>query len=153
MDNIDSKEQNQSSNLWVGMGCTRGASEFLIAQAIAQTCQKFQLNPQAIAGIATIEHKADEVGLLDYCHRQGYPLRLFTRLQLKSIIVPNPSARVERQIVTPSVAEAAALASANSRKFSGQFSGQLSGQLLVPKQIFKSLHRTEAVTVAIAQIQ
>ena len=143
IDYVDSRAQNEPPNLWVGIGCTRGTSEGLIAQAIAETCGKFELNLQAIAAIATIEHKANEVGLLDYCHRYGYPLCIFSRDQLELMDVPNPSARVERQIVTPSVAEAAALACANT--------DHLIGQLRVPKQIFKSLNTPEAVTVAIAQ--
>jgi cobalt-precorrin 5A hydrolase/precorrin-3B C17-methyltransferase len=143
IDYIDSKAQNQPPYLWVGIGCTRGTSEGFIAQAIAETCGKFELNLLAIAAIATIEHKVNEVGLLDYCHRYGYPLCIFSRDQLKSIDVPNPSAKVERQIVTPSVAEAAALACANT--------DHLVGRLRVPKQIFKSINTPEAVTVAIAQ--
>ena len=145
IDYIDAKAPNEPPNLWVGIGCTRGTSEGFIAQAIAATCRKFELSLLAIAAIATIEHKANEVGLLDYCHRYGYPLCIFSRDQLKSIDVPNPSARVEHQIVTPSVAEAAALACANT--------GRLLGQLRVPKQIFKSLNTPEAVTVAIAQTE
>jgi cobalt-precorrin 5A hydrolase/precorrin-3B C17-methyltransferase len=149
IDYIVPKSQNKPPNLWVGIGCTRGTSEWLIAQAIAETCGKFGLNLQAIAEIATIEDKANEVGLLDYCHHYGYPFRIFTRDQLRSVAVPNPSARVERQMVTPSVAEAAALASANN----GQLTGQLIGKLRVPKQIFKSTNGSEAVTLAIAQTE
>lgn len=127
--------------LWVGIGCIRGTSQTLIAQAIAQTCQQFQLAPNAIAGIATLDLKADEVGLLDYCNLHGYPLRTFTPAQLQAIPVPNPSAVVEQEVGTPSVAEAAALVGAKAQ------------QLLVPKQIFKSEEGAEAVTVAIAQAE
>lgn len=125
--------------LWVGVGCIRGTSQALIAEAIAQTCQQFQLAPKAIAGIATLDLKADEGGLLDYCNLHGYPLRTFPPAQLQGIPVPNPSAVVEQEVGTPSVAEAAALVGAKAQ------------QLLVPKQIFKSEEVAEAVTVAIAQ--
>jgi cobalt-precorrin 5A hydrolase/precorrin-3B C17-methyltransferase len=129
--------------LWVGIGCVRGTSQALIHQAIEQVFQSSQLTQKAIAGIATIDIKADEIGLLAFCDAQQFPLKTFTAAQLNQIPVPTPSQIVEQEVGTASVAEAAALCAA-------QTYGE--AQLLVPKQIIKasSESNSEAVTVAIA---
>ncbi len=120
--------------LWVGIGCERGTSRQLIETAIGQVCRDHQLAEGAIAGIATIDLKADEVGILELC-RDGFakakglrnwPLRTFPADVLRNITVPTPSAVVAAEVGTPSVAEAAALCAAESQT------------LLVPKQIFHS---------------
>jgi cobalt-precorrin 5A hydrolase/precorrin-3B C17-methyltransferase len=127
--------------LWVGIGCERGTSRQLIETAIGQVCRDNQLAEDAIAGIATIDLKADEVGLLELYRDRNLPLRTFGSDVLRSIHVPNPSAIVEAEVGTPSVAEAAALCAANT------------SSLVVPKQIFRAEGQPGAVTVAIAQAQ
>jgi len=112
--------------LWVGIGCERGTSRQLIETAIGQVCKDHQLAEGAIAGIATIDLKADEVGILELCRDRNWPLRTFPSDVLRRISVPTPSAVVEAEVGTPSVAEAAALSAAESQT------------LLVPKQIFHS---------------
>jgi cobalt-precorrin 5A hydrolase/precorrin-3B C17-methyltransferase len=125
--------------LWVGVGCERGSSRHLIETAILQTCQAYQLAQEAIAGIATIDRKADEVGLQELCQTRNWPMRCFTSEQLKSVPVPNPSAIVETEVGTASVAEAAAILASEP------------GVLRVPKQIVRRVGESGAVTVAIAQ--
>ncbi|NER28252.1 MAG: precorrin-3B C(17)-methyltransferase [Symploca sp. SIO1C4] len=141
--------------LWVGIGCERGTSKELLVTAIEQTCQRYQLATAAIAAIATIDLKADEVGLVELCAEHNWPLRTFPAEVLGGVSVPNPSRIVKKEVGTPSVAEAAALLAASSQT------------LLVSKQIFRSqslnldiaklegdnnIHNYQgAVTVAIAQ--
>ncbi len=122
--------------LWVGVGCERGTPIETIANAIKKVFLEHQLAENAIAGIATIDIKADEVGLLELCKERDLPLITFTKEVLSTVTVPNPSTIVESEVGTPSVAEAAALSAASSQ------------ELLVSKQIFKSIG---AVTIAIAQ--
>jgi cobalt-precorrin 5A hydrolase/precorrin-3B C17-methyltransferase len=62
--------------------------------------------------------------------------------------VPTPSTVVDKEVGTPSVAEAAAIVAAN-----GDVGEQCLAPLLVNKQIFKSENQPGAVTVAIAQSQ
>lgn len=130
--------------LWVGIGCERGTSRQLIETAIQQVCRDNQLALCAIAGIATIDLKANEVGLVELCRDLGWPLQTFPSDVLRPVCVPNPSAVVEAEVGTPSVAEAAALC-ASSKESKNQ------NPLLVPKQIFRSEGQSGAVTVAIAQ--
>lgn len=131
--------------LWVGIGCERGTSKELIETAIEQVCRSNHLSERAIAGIATIDIKADEVGLVQLCRDRNWPLRTFRADVLRSVNVPNPSAIVAAEVGTPSVAEAAALVAANN----------LGERPLVPLQVAKQIFKLEgqpgAVTVAIAQ--
>lgn len=128
--------------LWIGVGCERGSSRALIEFAIEQHCRQQHLAMDAIAGIATLDLKADEPGLLALCQAQGWPLRCFPPERLKHLPVPNPSQVVEQAVGTPSVAEAAALAAAQAPE-------QVS--LIAPKQIYRRDPEPGAVTVAIAQ--
>ena len=132
--------------LWVGIGCERGTSRQLIETAIQQVCLNNHLAEGAIAGIATIDIKADEVGVVELCRDRNWPLRTFPADILRSVSVPNPSAVVEAEVGTPSVAEAAALYAARGLAVS-------SPNTLVSKQIFRSEGQPGAVTVAIAQTE
>ncbi|MGL5134360.1 MAG: cobalamin biosynthesis protein, partial [Planktothrix sp.] len=111
----------------------------LIEAAIQQVLQQYNLEENAIAGIATLDIKGDEPGLVELCQVKNWPLRTFSSELLRSVQVPNPSDRVGIAVGTPSVAEAAALQAAGVKT------------LLVSKQIYRPIGR--AVTVAIAQAQ
>ncbi|MGA1355947.1 MAG: precorrin-3B C(17)-methyltransferase [Prochlorothrix sp.] len=132
--------------LWLGIGCERGTPAAVIEAAIAQTLDQYQLAPGAIAGVATLDLKGDEPGLLQVCGDRQWPLSCFTPEQLRSIPVPNPSAVVEREVGTPSVAEAAARCGAGYR---ADFPEKAA--LIVPKHIYRQPDQPGAVTVAIAQ--
>ena len=132
--------------LWVGIGCERGTSRQLIETAIQQVCQSHHLAENAIAGIATIDIKADEVGLVELCRDRNWPLQTFPTEVLRSVPVPNPSVVVDKEVGTPSVAEAAAIVAANSN-----LGAQSLAPLLVEKQIIRAENQSGAVTIAIAQ--
>ncbi|MBD2314481.1 precorrin-3B C(17)-methyltransferase [Desertifilum sp. FACHB-1129] len=133
--------------LWVGVGCERGTPREVIEKAIGQVFRAYHLAEGAIAGIATLDLKADEVGLVELCGDRNFPLTTFQAHTLRQISVPNPSAVVDSEVGTPSVAEAAAMLAAGAE------------QLLVPKQIYRAqpeevpVHAGKAVTVAIAQAE
>ncbi len=123
--------------LWIGIGCERGTSRELIEQAIEETCRTYHLASEAIAGIASINLKADEIGIIKVCQRRNLVFKTFDAQQLNQVDVPTPSEVVQQEVGTPSVAEAAAI---------------LAGEnLLVSKQIFKADALVGAVTIAIAQ--
>jgi cobalt-precorrin 5A hydrolase/precorrin-3B C17-methyltransferase len=107
---------------------------------------EYQLATDAVAGIATLTLKQDEVGLREVCADQDWPMRCFDAEQLSVIPVPNPSDQVAAAVATPSVAEAAALLAAQTV---GPEANPAS--LIAPKQIFRVPDQSGAVTVAIAQ--
>ncbi|MBD0336314.1 MAG: precorrin-3B C(17)-methyltransferase [Cyanobacteria bacterium Co-bin13] len=139
--------------LWVGIGCERGTSQALIELAITQVLAAKHLAVNAIAGIATLDLKADEAGLVALCQERGWPLRCFSPEQLKAIPVPNPSPVVENAVGTPSVAEAAALAAAQPPTAPAKEPehASTSAELRVSKQVVRQSDQPGAVTVAVAQ--
>jgi cobalt-precorrin 5A hydrolase/precorrin-3B C17-methyltransferase len=139
--------------LWVGLGCERGSDRALLDWAIGQLCQTHHLAPGAIAGVASLDLKADEIGLLALCDQQPWPLRLFTAAQLRTITVPNPSDTVAQAVGTPSVAEAAAIAAAHQAPspISTPPAAPDPDRLRVPKQVYRHPDYAGAVTLAVAQ--
>lgn len=142
--------------LWVGIGCQRGTSGQLIERAIQQVFHENRLAQSAIAGIATINTKASEVGLLELSRLRNWPLKTFCAEILSTVCVPNPTEITEEAVGTPSVAEAAAILAASHFTSSLTVplftSTEVLGvSLLVPKRIFRLKGQPGAVTVAVAQ--
>jgi cobalt-precorrin 5A hydrolase / precorrin-3B C17-methyltransferase len=125
--------------LWIGLGCERHTSAELIETAIDETCQTYHFATEAIAGIASIDLKADEAGILEVCQKRNLVFKTFTAEQLDQVEVPTPSEVVKQEVGTASVAEAAA-------KLAGK-------NLLISKQIFKADNSPGGVTIAIAQAE
>ncbi len=129
--------------LWIGIGCERNTSKVLIEQAIVTTCEKYHLAHNAIAGIATIDIKGDEVGILELCEDWKLPLKTFSSEKLQQVTVPTPSEIVRKEVGTASVAEAAAICAVEKDGDS----------LIVAKQVFKEPGQPGGVTVAIAKAE
>jgi cobalt-precorrin 5A hydrolase / precorrin-3B C17-methyltransferase len=136
--------------LWVGLGCERGTSAKMIAEAIATACRSRHLSEGAIAGIATIDRKTDEVGLLEFCRDRALTLRFYDSDLLRAIAVPTPSSYIEQVVGTSSVSESAAILAAIEMDAIAYSDFDLSSNLLVAKQIFKQPNLGGSVTVAIA---
>jgi cobalamin biosynthesis protein CbiG len=147
---------SQEKILWVGVGCQRGVSKMAIGKAIESIFTQSNLDLATIAGLATIDLKADEVGLIDCCHEMGWFLKIYSpeRLNLVSVNSSLSTPRTERSrsfcfsrsvnaqlstlLGTASVAEAAALCAAGR------------DLLLVPKQKFRLDDESGWVTIAVA---
>ena len=125
--------------LWLGIGCERDTDLAVLERLVEDTLATHGLAPQAVAGLASIERKADEPALLALASQRGWPLRFFPGPVLAGVPVPNPSAAVAREMGTASVAEAAALQAAGA------------AGLLVPKTIGRaSPGERGAATLAVA---
>ena len=142
--------QEISPSLWVGIGCQKGSSRLLIATAIEKVFQEHQLKENAIAGLATIDNKASEVGLIELCRLCSFPLKTFTADILSTVSVPNPAKFAEKTVGTPSVAEAAAILAVSHISPCLTSKQELEIKLLVPKQIFRLQGEPGAVTIAVA---
>lgn len=154
-DELNEKIDQVQQIFWVGIGCKRGTSWQLIDRAIQQVFQENQLFQSAIAGIATIDTKASEVGLVKLCRLRNLPLKTFSAEILRSVCVPNPATITDHKVGTPSVAEAAAILAAaqltSLTVFSFATIEELRVRFLVPKQIFQLQGQPGAVTLAVAQ--
>jgi len=130
--------------LWIGIGCERNTSEELITNSLNNFLGSENISHYSIAGFATIDIKKDEKGILELAEENKLPIKFFTKEDLSKITVPNPSNLVQKEIGTPSVAEAACLLAAGEKS-----------KLLKEKRIFKdknlSTSKSGAVTIAIAE--
>ena len=127
--------------LWVGMGCERGTSLTLLQRCLEESLAAEGLALEAVAGLASADRKADEPALLQLAEQHGWPLRCFSSAALNAVDVPNPSAVVEAELGTASVAEAAAL-----------LAGGPAARLRTPKRIERARAGEQgAATAAIAQ--
>ncbi|MBO8234521.1 precorrin-3B C(17)-methyltransferase [Prochlorococcus marinus XMU1419] len=124
--------------LWIGIGCERNTSKELIANSLNNFFESRNLSQQSIAGFATIDIKKDEIGILELTEEKNLPIKFFSKEDLSKIIVPNPSNVVQKEIGTPSVAEASCLLAAGEES-----------KLLEEKRIFKN--QSGAVTIAVAE--
>ena len=124
--------------LWVGIGCERNTSKELITNSLNNFFESGNLSQQSIAGFATIDIKKDEKGILELAEEKNLPIKFFSKEDLSTIIVPNPSNVVQNEIGTPSVAEASCLIAAGEES-----------KLLKEKRIFKN--QSGAVTIAVAE--
>jgi len=124
--------------LWIGIGCERNTSKELIANSLNNFLKSRNLSRHSIAGYATVDIKKDENGIVELAKENNLPIKFFTKEELSTIIVPNPSSVVEKEIGTPSVAEASCLIAAGEES-----------KLLEEKRIFKN--QSGAVTIAVAE--
>jgi cobalt-precorrin 5A hydrolase len=125
--------------LWVGIGCQRGVSQQAIQQAIESVFTEYDLDLATIAGLATLDRKANEPGLIEYCRKSGWFLKIYSPERLNSVVVTDPVPLVSTLVGTASVAEAAALCAAQT------------DILLIPKQKFRLDPESGCITVAIAR--
>ena len=122
-------------SLVVGVGLHWDTTKDKIMQGLDASLKKFNLSKKSIARFVSIKKEKDVVGLNELAEEMNIPLAFFDRVDLASIITPNPSKMVEGHEGTSSVSEAAAI------KSSG-------GNLIVEKQKFPP-----DLTIAIARIQ
>jgi cobalt-precorrin 5A hydrolase / precorrin-3B C17-methyltransferase len=98
-------------SLVLGVGASRDAPADEVRGLVAQVLADAGLAEQSVAAVATVDLKADEPALLLLAEGLGVPLRTFAADGLAEQPVPNPSQVVAGEVGTPSVAEAAVLAS------------------------------------------
>jgi cobalt-precorrin 5A hydrolase len=121
-------------SLVVGIGLHWETAKDTIEMGIQTVLKNFQLSPQCIRNIASLDRGSKVNGLAEYSSLKSLPVELFNKEALANVGVPNPSATVQKFEGTPSVSEASSLLSSQ-------------GELIVPKQKFPP-----DLTVAIARI-
>lgn len=68
--------------VYLGIGLKAGKSEEAVAQAVDVCLEQAGVDPAAIAGIASIDIKSRETGLLKFAERMHLPLRFYTAEEL-----------------------------------------------------------------------
>jgi cobalamin biosynthesis protein CbiG len=64
-------------NLFAGIGCNRGTTRDEIQNEFTSLLKENRLSAHSIAGIASIDLKKDEEGLLEFADDNGLPIRFF----------------------------------------------------------------------------
>lgn len=102
---------------FVGIGCKRGCSEKSLHALLQQTLTDCGLAIDQVDSIASIDTKKDEAGLLELAQNLTIPLTFFTAEHLNTFAgeISKPSAAAIDAVGTLSVAEASALALAETR--------------------------------------
>jgi cobalt-precorrin 5A hydrolase/precorrin-3B C17-methyltransferase len=125
--------------LVVGVGASRGVTASEVLTLADQALAVGGLSAASVTTLATVAAKAGEPGIAEAARSRGWRLASHPASLLASIEVPQPSESVRAAVGTPSVAEAAALASARALG-----SG---GELVVGKR------KSANATVAVARIR
>lgn len=71
--------------VYAGVGCRKGKDGESIFRHILETLDKAAVYPQALAGAASIDLKAQEAGLLETCKRLGIPFSTFSGEELLAV--------------------------------------------------------------------
>ena len=100
--------------LCLGVGCERNADPAELESLVRDTLAQAELSPLAVAGVFSIDVKADEVAVLALAETLGAPARFFdaATLEAETPRLANPSDLVFREVGCHGVAEGAALAAA-----------------------------------------
>jgi cobalt-precorrin 5A hydrolase len=98
----------------LGLGCDRGTPATTIARCIDEALAQAQATLADVQAVASIDLKADEIGLAEVASANGWLIRFYAAAELALVAVPNPSETVRKYTGTPSVSEAAALLAAGA---------------------------------------
>ena len=96
----------------LGVGCERGIPESELADLVERTLAGADLSPRSLAGVFSVDLKADEPAVHAVAEALGLPARFFDPPALEALTprLANPSDAVFREVGCHGVSEAAALA-------------------------------------------
>lgn len=69
----------------LGVGCKKNTSQGTIEAAFRTVCEKANMDEKAIKMVCSIDRKAQEPGLLDFCRSHGFPFHTYTAEQLRAV--------------------------------------------------------------------
>ena len=95
----------------LGIGCRKGTPAQVISDAVFEALSEAGISVPALKDVASIDLKADEQGLLDFCSERELPLTTYTAQELSKISGDfTPSAFVEEITGVSNVCERSAVA-------------------------------------------
>ncbi len=100
--------------LVVGVGCRRGVQSSDLEAAFGELLEEAGLARLSVRGLASIDLKADEAGLLAFATENRWPLLLYTKDQLNQVPGVMASAAARKATGARAVAEPAALLAAGT---------------------------------------
>ena len=103
--------------LHLGIGCRRGTPMYLIEELVVQELKKLKVTMSVVKGIASIDVKKDEEGLLAFARENSFPIRFYSAEELNAVEgIFTPSAFVAKTVGVDNVCERAAVLDSNGGK-------------------------------------
>ena len=100
--------------LHLGVGCRRGISAQAIQETVEQLLAENGLDKRAIGMVGSIQRKADEAGLLEYCKKNHFPVGFYTEQELLAVPGSFTSSEFVRSVTgVDNVCERAAMVGAS----------------------------------------
>ncbi|MEW6408670.1 MAG: cobalt-precorrin 5A hydrolase [Nitrospirota bacterium] len=128
-------------NLVLGIGCNRGTKKNQIENTVKEAFRKYGFSMNSIKGIATIDIKRNEPGLMRFADAYGMEIYFFTRDELNTVNGIEASTASLKATGAIGIAEPSALLGAK-HVVSG---AKLTDRLVIPKI------KKEDVTLAVAE--
>ena len=98
----------------IGIGCDRNTPLKTLETVLQQALDSINSKHEDIACFATIDKKADEVGINALVEKLDKRIIHYPASKLAQVEVPNPSEVVMKYVGTPAVSEAAAILAADT---------------------------------------
>jgi len=117
--------------LYIGLGCRRGATVEEFQEALDDVVSQYNIHLEAVAGIASIDIKKDEAGLLELAEKYAWPLTFYSTDKIHAILPPSKSSKVFEKIGVHGVCEPAAILAASQ--------GAQPGKLIIGKIKWKRI--------------
>ncbi|HBX75879.1 MAG: cobalt-precorrin 5A hydrolase [Acidaminococcaceae bacterium] len=103
--------------LHLGIGCRRGTPEDKIEELVIQELAKLKVTMSVVKGIASIDVKKDEQGLLAFAESNALPVRFYSAEELNAVEGDfTPSAFVAKTVGVDNVCERAAVLDSHGGK-------------------------------------
>ncbi len=101
-------------NIILGIGCNRGIKAKDVEYAVDEICRELNLLRPAIDGLASIDLKNDEEGLLEFARQNELPISFYSAARLNTVKGIQRSETVRRYTGAYGVAEPAAILEADA---------------------------------------
>jgi cobalt-precorrin 5A hydrolase len=111
--------------LYIGFGCRRGADVEEFQEAIDDLVRHHNIQLEAIAGVASIDLKNNEEGLLKIADTYNWPASFFTKEQINAVCPAVEASKIYKKVGVYGVCEPAAVLAASR--------GTEPGQLIIGK--------------------
>ncbi|MBP1547494.1 MAG: cobalamin biosynthesis protein [Oscillospiraceae bacterium] len=72
-------------NIVIGIGCKRGTACEVVEKLVSKCLETANIDINRVCAVATIDIKADEKGLLEFCEKYGLKLFTYTAEELMNV--------------------------------------------------------------------
>ena len=145
-DNMKGLQLIPEKTVWIGIGCRKGTETDMIKAAIRYFLTEHAIDERSVAGIASIDVKAQEQGILDACREYNWPFSTFSAEKLCALEGDfTASEFVKSHVGVDNVCERSALCAAGENEENGII-GHGETILLIRKEIMPGITLAAAGT-------